>query len=61
MPSVIMSGRNRGVFEATNVLKSPMLRGIEPPLENDLTRNFGGFFGSSVFGLRLYVTEATDD
>ena len=34
--------------ESTNVLKSPMLRGIGPPLKNDLTRNFGGFFGSSV-------------
>ncbi len=38
-----------------------MLRGIEPPLKNDLTRNFGGFFCSSVFGLWGYVTEATDD
>ena len=44
-----------------NGQKSPMLRGIEPPLENGLTRNFGGFYCSSVFGLRRYVTEATDD
>ncbi len=27
-----------------------MLRGIEPPLENDLTRNFGGFFCSVFAG-----------
>jgi hypothetical protein len=48
---------------AGNVLKSPMSRGIERPWANDLTRDFGAFFGSSVFfsGLRLNVTEATDD
>jgi hypothetical protein len=34
-------------WSSTNGQKSPMLRGIEPPLENDLTRNFGGFFCSS--------------
>ncbi len=30
-----------------------MLRGIKPPLANDLTRNFGQ--------LRVYVTEAIDE
>jgi hypothetical protein len=39
-----------------------MLRGIEPPLANDLIRNFGAFFCSSVvFVLRRYVSEATDN
>jgi len=34
----------QGVKYEDERLKSPTLRGIEPPLANDLTRNFGAFF-----------------
>ena len=42
-------------------VKITELRGIGQPLASDAFRNFGAFFCSSVFGQRLYVTEAADE